>query len=79
MTRIYIIGLAILIIAIIANGMILKIGIKSWYGFIEMLGQNGFSAFKSLTLLDWVWLFIGYPFILGCGYIIGDKLYSWIF
>ena len=78
MIRIYFIGVAILIIAIIANGLVVKLGIKSWYDFIELLTKKGAQAFK-ITLVDYFWLFIGYPFILGLGYWIGNKIYSVIF
>ena len=79
MIRLYIIGLAILVIAIIANAIIVKLEIKSWYDFIELLTQNNSSAFKMLSLIDYIWLFIGYPIALGIGYWIGDKIYQLIF
>lgn len=79
MLRLYIIGIAILIIAILANGIIIKLGLKSWYDFIELLSKNGISAFTSLAFIDFIWLFIGYPLILGLGYWVGDKVYSFIF
>lgn len=79
MLRLYIIGLAILVIAIIANAIIVKLEIKSWYDFIELLTQNNSSAFKILSLIDYIWLFIGYPIVLGIGYWIGDKIYQLIF
>ncbi len=79
MFRIYLIGIAILVIAILANGIVLKLGIKSWYDFIDLISNNGFSAFKSLTFIDALWLFLGYPMVLGFGYWLGDKLYNFIF
>ncbi|MCB0398191.1 MAG: hypothetical protein KDD26_00945 [Winogradskyella sp.] len=79
MLRLYVIGIAILIIAILANGIIIKLGLKSWYDFIELLSKNGISAFTSLAFIDLIWLFIGYPLILGLGYWLGDKVYSFIF
>lgn len=79
MIRFYIIGLAILIIAILANAVILKLGIKSWYDFIELLNQNGISSLKALSIIDYFWLFLGYPLCLGFGYWLGDKMYYLIF
>jgi hypothetical protein len=76
MLRIYIIGISILIIAIIANGIVIKLGIKSWYDLIELLQAQGSSAFEKLSVLDYIWLFIAYPLILGFGYWIGDKIYQ---
>lgn len=78
MLRIYIIGLAILITAIVANGIVVKLGIKSWYDFIELLMSDGTQALKLLRILDYLWLFIGYPFVLGFGYWIGEKLYTFM-
>ena len=78
MIRLYIIGIAILIIAILANGIILKLGIKSWYDFIALLNHEGSSAFRQLSILDYLWLFIGYPLVLGCGYWIGDSIHKLI-
>ncbi|MBR9915284.1 MAG: hypothetical protein GYB32_10745 [Algicola sp.] len=76
MLKIYIVGICILIIAIIANAIIVKVGLKSWYDFIELLNEHGSVAFSKTGLLDYIWLFIGYPLILGLGYVIGDKLYD---
>jgi hypothetical protein len=76
MFKIYIIGICVLIIAIVANGLIVKLGLKSWYDFIDLLGQNGWSALKQIGLIDYLWLFIGYPLVLGFGYILGTKLYN---
>ena len=74
MLRLYLIGICILIIAILANAIVLKLGIKTWYDFIGLLSNNGWSAFSKIEFLDYLWLFIGYPFILALGYILGDKL-----
>ena len=79
MIRLYIIGLAILIIAILANGIILKLGLKSWYDFINLLTNDGSDAFKQISILEYLWLFVGYPLILGFGYWIGDKIYHVVF
>lgn len=79
MLRLYIIGVAILVVAIAANSIANYLGIKSWYTFLELLFQNCTSAFSQLQILDYLWLFIFYPIILGCGYWIGDKLYTILF
>jgi len=79
MIKLYIIGLSILIIAIIANAIIVKIGITSWYDFIKLLSEFGTNAFRKISFFDYLWLFIGYPFILSLGYVLGNKLHSLIF
>lgn len=79
MLRIYIIGLAILIIAILANSLVVKIGLKSWYDFLNLVNEKGVVALKLTTIIDYLWLFIGYPLVLGFGYWIGDKIHNLIF
>lgn len=78
MIRIYIIGLAILIVAILANAIVVKLEIKTWYDFITLLTTEQSSAFNALTFIDYLWLFIAYPLVLGCGYWIGDKIHHLI-
>lgn len=79
MLRIYIIGIAILIIAILANAIVVKLGLKSWYDFIELLSSSGGSAFGKLNLIDYAWLFLGYPLVLGLGYWLGEKAFQILF
>ena len=79
MLRLYIIGLFILIIAIIANGLIIKIEMKSWYDAFALFDEFGTSALKQLSLIDYLWLFIGYPLVLGCAYWIGNSVHKVIF
>lgn len=79
MLRLYIIGLSILVVAIIANAVIMKIGLKSWYEFLSSLATNGLVIFSKISFLDYLWLFIGYPMVLGLGYMIGDKIYTYFF
>lgn len=79
MIKLYFIGLGILVIAILANGIIGKIGIKSWYDFINLLVEYKTGAFSRIGILDYIWLFVGYPFILALGYLAGLKLYNLIF
>lgn len=76
MLRLYIIGVSILIVAIGINGLILKLGITSWYEFINLVTKEGASGLSKLNLLDYLWLFLGYPLILGLAYWLGDKIYN---
>jgi len=77
--KLYIIGVSILVVAIIANIIIAKIGLLSWYDFLNQLNEKGNSALKSIGVIDYVWLFIGYPLVLSLGYVIGNKVYSILF
>ena len=79
MVKLYIIGISILLVVIIANAVAIKIGLKSWYDFIQLLSDIGLSAFRELNLWDYFWLFLGYPLTLGLGYLLGAKLYAIFF
>jgi hypothetical protein len=79
MLKLYILGICILIIAIIANVIIVKIGLKSWYDFIEFLNASGTGAFGKLSVWDYLWLLAGYPLVLGFGSFLGLKLYEFLF
>ncbi len=79
MFRLYCIGLLILLVAILANTIIGKLGLVSWYDFIKLLTDSGTNAFKQIGILDYLWLFVGYPLILSSGYLLGDKLYTTLF
>jgi hypothetical protein len=79
MIKLYFIGLGILVIAIVANAVIVKIGIKSWYDFINLLAEHQMAAFGKIGILDYLWLFVGYPLILALGYLVGLKFHNIIF
>ena len=79
MIRLYCIGISILIVAILANFIIGKIGLVSWNVFLNYLGYKESFVIKQIRIIDYIWLFIGYPLILGLGYLEGAKLYKLIF
>ena len=79
MLRIYIIGLSILIIAIIANAIVAHLSIVSWYDFLNLLSSERTGALTKLSFFDYIWLFIGYPLVLGFAYWIGDQLFQLLF
>jgi hypothetical protein len=76
MLRIYIIGVCILIIAIIANVIIGKVGLSTWYDFGPQFFKRGFVVVKEVGLLSALWLFLFYPLVLAFGYILGDYIYK---
>lgn len=76
MLRIYIIGVCILLIAIIANVVIGKIGLSTWYDFGPQFFKRGFVVIKEVSFLSSIWLFFLYPIVLALGYIIGDRIYN---
>ena len=76
MVRLYIIGVSILLVAIICNFIVSKIGIASWYDFLEDIAKN---EPNNLSLIDYIWLFLLYPLCLGLGYLLGDYISNLIF
>ena len=76
MLRFYIIGVCILLIAIIANVIIGKIGLITWYDFGPQFFERGFIVIKEVGLFNTIWLFFVYPLVLAFGYVIGDKIYN---
>ena len=71
MVRIYVIGISILIVAIIANFFAKIIGISTWYDFLNSFTDPISSNFK---FIDYLWLFLIYPTILGLGYFLGELI-----
>lgn len=78
MLRIYIIGLAILLIAIFVNIVVSKLGLSTWYDFGPQFFRNGLSEIKVVGFINFFWLFVLYPLVLSFGYIIGDKIYNFL-
>ena len=74
MIKYFFIGVIILIIAIIANIIAAKLGLKTWYDFL-----NGINNGVSLSAFDYIWLFALYPLTLGLsakfGLMLWDKLF----
>ncbi|RPG56680.1 MAG: hypothetical protein CBD95_004400 [Flavobacteriales bacterium TMED235] len=73
MIKFYFIGLTVLSVAILANIIAAKLSLKTWYDFLNSIGNS------SLTLMDYLWLFGIYPLILGLiaklGIIVWEKLF----
>ncbi len=76
MIKIYIIGLVILGIAIILNGLAAKIGILSWYDYLKLIMNKNDST--PIRWFNYSWLYFVYPFLLGIAYKMGEVLYNWI-
>ena len=75
MIRLYLIGLCILLIAIVANSVVGKLGLSTWYDFGPEFFTRGVSVMKEVGLLNCLWLFVFYPLVLSAGYILGNKIY----
>ena len=72
--KLYVMGLMILIMAILANFLATQLGLKTWYDFLNQWGNR-----DALNLKDGLWLFVFYPFILVCSLLIGNMLCKSIF
>ena len=63
---IFVTGASVLLAAIIVNIIATWIGVITWYGFVEIVGEQGFlNAFEKAGLFSIVFLFLIYPLILG--------------
>lgn len=78
MLKLFIIGWVILITAILVNGIIGKLGVTGWYDFIQMLAEKGTKTFTALRFIDYLWLFILYPALLGIAYKSGEIIIEWL-
>ena len=75
MIRLYLIGLCILLIAIVSNLLVGKLGLSTWYDSGPEFFKRGFPVMKEVGLLNCLWLFVFYPLVLSTGYILGNKIY----
>ena len=78
MIRIYFIGLFILITAIVANILAVKLQLKSWYDLLNGLA-NSKSSWELITFKDSLWLFLVYPLVLGLGAVFANFIYLKLF
>ena len=65
-----------MLIAIIANVLVDKMGLSTWYDFRPDFFKNPINSIKEVGFFSFLWLFILYPIVLAMGYVIGDKLNS---
>ena len=77
MIRPYCIGLSILIFAILANALANLLGVKTWYDFLNLLLDKE-SSLASISLFDFLWLFVLYPLVLGGSSWLGAWIYEQI-
>ncbi|MGM0439157.1 MAG: DUF7672 family protein [Patescibacteria group bacterium] len=64
--KIFLIGVWVLILALVANFLAMRFGINTWYGFVNNISDyNLVTAITHQTSLDIIFLFLIYPLILG--------------
>ena len=72
--KLYLMGLVVLVLAILANFLAAQLSLKTWYDFLNQWGAGNALNFK-----DGLWLFVLYPLILGCSLLIGNMLWKSVF
>jgi len=77
-TRIYIIGILILLGAILANLIATKLNLKSWYDLFLGLSENS-NYWNQIRIIDGIWLILIYPLSLGISAYIGNIIYQKLF
>ena len=79
MAKTYLTGFFILIAAILFNGIIARLGITGWYEFLTGLSEKGSAVVSRLRIIDWLWLFVFYPLLLGLSAVLGEKIHTILF
>lgn len=65
MLRLYLAGLIVLLAAIVLNVAVARAGVLGWYDFLLQIQRVGLREGIQVRTIDAVWLFFGYPFLLG--------------
>ena len=78
MTRLYVIGVLILLGAILANIIASKLNLKSWYDLFLGVIENS-SYWSQIRIIDGIWLILIYPLSLGFSAYIGNIIYQKLF
>ena len=78
MTRLYVIGILILLGAILANLIAAKLNLKSWYDLFLGVSENS-NYWSQIRIIDGIWLILIYPLFLGFSAYIGNIIYQKLF
>jgi hypothetical protein len=73
----YIEGWVILAAAILLNVVAGKCGIRSWYDLLLGLSREGRSWLDRLRIIDYAWLLVLYPFLLGFCCLLCSHIRGW--
>jgi hypothetical protein len=74
--KIYLVGIIILVAAVLLNVMAGWLGLSTWYSFLQDASQKGVShAFQGLNALDYLFLFLLYPGLLGLAAYFSIRLF----
>jgi len=75
MLKLYLVGLMVLLVAILANIISAAVGLTSWYDFLRLLNSGGSKGLRKISIADWGWLLLLYPFLLGLATKLGEYLF----
>ena len=78
MTRLYVIGVLILLGAILANIIASKLNLKSWYDLFLGISESS-NYWSQIRIIDFLWLILIYPLSLGFSAYIGNTIYQKLF
>ena len=78
MTRLYVIGILILLGAILANIIASKLNLKSWYDLFLGISESS-NYWSQIRIIDFLWLILIYPLSLGFSAYIGNTIYQKLF
>ena len=78
MTRLYVIGVLILLGAILANIIASKLNLKSWYDIFLGVSESS-DYWSQIRIIDGIWLMLIYPLSLGFSAYIGNTIYQKLF
>ncbi len=76
MLKVFLIGWVVLIVAIILNGVVQRLGIMGWYDFLNRLTNEGKTVLTQMRIIDYAWLFVVYPLLLGGAVEAGAYLHA---
>jgi hypothetical protein len=66
LVKIYFAGVAVLVAAILLNLLSGWLGLATWYSFLSQVSEKGWGpALHSLTPVDYLFLIVVYPGLLG--------------
>lgn len=75
LSQIYLSGLLVLLGAILINWLASYSGLFTWYDFLKLFSNQGLSEIlASLTVFNFFFLFLVYPFFLGLIAYVSSKL-----
>ena len=79
MLKVYLTGIIILVSAIVLNVLSGLLGIAGWYDFLSGLSREGKVFLRQLGVLDYAWLFVLYPALLGLSTVLADRLFKLLY